>query len=732
MFVTDSIDVDVGTTSCGSFDDEACYVTCSHRHVEQTSDCLVTMNVTCDLDNVMGRYVRLRQNNATGLVLCDVNIMGWTDRNKTSVNFALNAPCNQSSTWHNDWSAGKAVDGNRNGTRAGLSCSHTMDGNYEKVHWWQVNLRKLVLVSYIVIANRVDSCCTHRLANFTVELGRLESNGNISYTLCRYHGGVAGPLTTLNCTKSIWGQFVRISQEDELLTLCEVEVYGDTHGNNTGHFTAKVSTENPRVSSEPEVSTENARVSSEPKVSTENPQVSSEPKVSTVYPEALTEAKQFTERKSLEEVQEEMSQKTKALTVKSSDLGQQVRQKSSVPDPRLSSAVIGLACAIGLSSILGAMILSDICHLCHYLWTKKGTKGKEKKELPSLLFELHSKMSCDIFDDKACYITCSSRALVQSTEYYVTTNVTCDVDNVKGRYVRVRQNTTAGLPVLCDVKVMGSPDIGKGVFLLFALLCRSQVSRPEYRLANFTVELGRLESNGSITYTLCRYHDGVAGTSDDPELHEVHLGNVTSKTLESTVNVKAKVSTMDSELTTTAKVFRMNSEITTKAKVSTTSPVTTTAKVSTMKSEITTQAQVSTNVSKVVTEAKLYTEHLQDSQSGTYLAITDICGTDSWIRLCEVMYSKFGTRPSAPDPPLKTPSAHQTLLFSILEGNEVPRIPLSVPVLRRLKSTMDGETGDKRGWDAEKTNATPRRALSAPSARASRSDRRETDRTPIA
>ncbi|XP_025095660.1 uncharacterized protein LOC112564802 [Pomacea canaliculata] len=233
----DSIDVDVGTTSCGSFDDEACYVTCSHRHVEQTSDCLVTMNVTCDLDNVMGRYVRLRQNNATGLVLCDVNIMGWTDRNKTSVNFALNAPCNQSSTWHNDWSAGKAVDGNRNGTRAGLSCSHTMDGNYEKVHWWQVNLRKLVLVSYIVIANRVDSCCTHRLANFTVELGRLESNGNISYTLCRYHGGVAGPLTTLNCTKSIWGQFVRISQEDELLTLCEVEVYGDTHGNNTGHFT---------------------------------------------------------------------------------------------------------------------------------------------------------------------------------------------------------------------------------------------------------------------------------------------------------------------------------------------------------------------------------------------------------------------------------------------------------------------------------------------------------------
>lgn len=85
--------------------------------------------------------------------------------------------------------------------------------------------------------------------------------------------------------------------------------------------------------------------------------------------------------------------------------------------------------------------------------------------------------SCDIFDDEACYITCSSRALVQSTEYYVTTNVTCDVDNVKGRYVRVRQNTTAGLPVLCDVTVMGSPDIGKGVFLAFcASLSQSGVT----------------------------------------------------------------------------------------------------------------------------------------------------------------------------------------------------------------------------------------------------------------
>ncbi|PVD30771.1 hypothetical protein C0Q70_10046 [Pomacea canaliculata] len=123
------------------------------------------------------------------------------------------------------------------------SCTHTdppSKDNTQHIHWWQVDLGKLILVSYIIIANRVD-CCRYRdhccvrgcvpalrLANFTVELGRLESNRSINYTVCRYFDGVAGQLTNLTCTRSIWGQFVRISLIGETLTLCEVEVYGDT------------------------------------------------------------------------------------------------------------------------------------------------------------------------------------------------------------------------------------------------------------------------------------------------------------------------------------------------------------------------------------------------------------------------------------------------------------------------------------------------------------------------
>ncbi|XP_025095651.1 fucolectin-like [Pomacea canaliculata] len=151
-------------------------------------------------------------------------------QDKSFKNFALNAPCDQSTKF---WAPNKAVDGNRNGYFFNYSCSHTiLFKNFQQRHWWQVDLRKLIFVSHIIIANRLD-CCGDRLANFTVELGRLESNGSITYTLCRYHDGVAGPLTTLNCTRSIWGRFVRISLMGDALTLCEVEVYGDMDDNST-------------------------------------------------------------------------------------------------------------------------------------------------------------------------------------------------------------------------------------------------------------------------------------------------------------------------------------------------------------------------------------------------------------------------------------------------------------------------------------------------------------------
>lgn len=82
-------------------------------------------------------------------------------------------------------------------------------------------------------------------------------------------------------------------------------------------------------------------------------------------------------KKSREEVQEEMSQTAQALKVKSSDLSQQVRKKSCVPDPRLSSTVMGVVSGIALSSIFGAIALCDLCRLCHKT-ERKPSKRKVK------------------------------------------------------------------------------------------------------------------------------------------------------------------------------------------------------------------------------------------------------------------------------------------------------------------------------------------------------------------
>ncbi|PVD30773.1 hypothetical protein C0Q70_10048 [Pomacea canaliculata] len=643
------IEVDIGTTSCGSFDDRACYVTCTFRRVLQTSTCYLKLNVTCDVGNVKGRYVRIRQINAAALLLCNVTVTGWPDRDKALKNFALNAPCSQCANYSN-WTPDKAVDGNSQ------SCSQTDVWSkvyYSRhIHWWRVDLGKLILVSYIVITNTMDNCCSE-LANFTVELGSLESNGSITYTVCRYHDGVAGPLTSLNCTRSIWAMSLiptdfTCNDVGPLTSPATTELTTAAVTSTTNLYLTTEEKELTTFSegtSEAKVSTENPGLTEEVTVSTKSPQLTDKMTVSTMYPENTTEAKESTEHssdeprfppevpakptyctcscwnaistKSPEEVQKEMSKTSQTLKMKPSNLAQQVRKKSSVPDSRLSSTVVGVVCGIGVPPSLvplGGLVDSSTAtsavnshtllrtaddttddelhgpvvgwlqasnnnerswsciakteYLSHLIVWTTGCEHTIKHESPvnaaagfeqnslhqhnrfkyyicntinwlghvspfqSFEVKLHyidvdvGTESCDLFDDKACYITCSSRKLVQNTSYYVTTNVTCDVSNAKGRYVRLRQNTTAGLPGPCDVKVTGWLDLGKGVYFSCFLNFSIAVSLPgdEHfivsngatrllcdRLANFTVELGRLESNGSITYTLCRYHGGVAG-----------------------------------------------------------------------------------------------------------------------------------------------------------------------------------------------------------------------------
>ncbi|XP_025095225.1 uncharacterized protein LOC112564551 [Pomacea canaliculata] len=217
----DSVSVDIGTTSCNTFQRE-CYVSCFSRQVVQREGCYVTINITCIVTNVKGRYVRVRQVKATALELCDVRIMGWTVGDRGQKNYALNAPCNRSSaSTNNNYNASYAVDGNL-GSLGNKSCSRSFTKNTTN-HWWKVDFGKLILVSRVIITGCLDCNSTdERLSNFLVELGRFQG-----FTLCRNFTGVAEPQTTLNCTQSIWGRSLRISKTGNYLILCEVEVYGD-------------------------------------------------------------------------------------------------------------------------------------------------------------------------------------------------------------------------------------------------------------------------------------------------------------------------------------------------------------------------------------------------------------------------------------------------------------------------------------------------------------------------
>ena len=70
-------------------------------------------------------------------------------------NLALRKPTQMSSLFL-DKVASRAVDGNRNGNMAALSCTHTKS---ELGAWWQVHLQDLYLIKHVIISIRDDSNC---------------------------------------------------------------------------------------------------------------------------------------------------------------------------------------------------------------------------------------------------------------------------------------------------------------------------------------------------------------------------------------------------------------------------------------------------------------------------------------------------------------------------------------------------------------------------------------------
>jgi hypothetical protein len=125
----------------------------------------------------------------------------------------------------------KAVDGNRNPAWSAGSCTQTQtQPRITDPQWWRVDLGEEIPVSRVVITNRGD-CCGARLGNFAIKIGNsLDDDGLSNPTCVGDNLSVpTGQTKTFVCTPWIRGQYVVVqSYVNDLLTLCEVEVYAYT------------------------------------------------------------------------------------------------------------------------------------------------------------------------------------------------------------------------------------------------------------------------------------------------------------------------------------------------------------------------------------------------------------------------------------------------------------------------------------------------------------------------
>uniref|UniRef100_A0A8C2HXR1 Fucolectin tachylectin-4 pentraxin-1 domain-containing protein n=1 Tax=Cyprinus carpio TaxID=7962 RepID=A0A8C2HXR1_CYPCA len=136
-------------------------------------------------------------------------------------NIALNARVAQSSLGHPQGDAEHAVDGNRDSNYAKGSCTHT---TAEFNPWWRADLGNVYSISNVSITNRGD-CCKERLRGAQIRIGNnLENNGNNNEQNCT--SSINQPLITFEF-EPVNGRYVNIflPGNDEILTLCEVEVF---------------------------------------------------------------------------------------------------------------------------------------------------------------------------------------------------------------------------------------------------------------------------------------------------------------------------------------------------------------------------------------------------------------------------------------------------------------------------------------------------------------------------
>ncbi|PAA66165.1 hypothetical protein BOX15_Mlig024493g1, partial [Macrostomum lignano] len=116
--------------------------------------------------------------------------------------------CEQSSYSSN---CGRAIDGNRNQSFSGISCTQTTNNLPE---WWEGQLAAPSLISYVTIYNR-QGCCPERLNKFSLQVDGVECN----------QVNLAAPFSVANFTCNAFGSKIRVVNQHDYLTICELEAY---------------------------------------------------------------------------------------------------------------------------------------------------------------------------------------------------------------------------------------------------------------------------------------------------------------------------------------------------------------------------------------------------------------------------------------------------------------------------------------------------------------------------
>ncbi|KAH1178477.1 hypothetical protein KIL84_012179 [Mauremys mutica] len=163
------------------------------------------------------------------LTLCEVEVVAQgCPRPPVGYNLAREQPVSQSST-HKEYGLekagpGKAVDGKCDGILDHGSCSHTQG---ESDPWWNVDLGSRYSVSTVIVKNRED-CCGERLKGAQIHVGDSKDGQGKQDPICgTITDTTPGSLSTISCDGRK-GRYVTITIPGrvEVLTLCEVEVYG--------------------------------------------------------------------------------------------------------------------------------------------------------------------------------------------------------------------------------------------------------------------------------------------------------------------------------------------------------------------------------------------------------------------------------------------------------------------------------------------------------------------------